>query len=50
MSVVAGGRPRDVSRDGEDAISRLNPEMLYRQVQHLVEEDDWARKGEEVTG
>lgn len=29
-------------------ISKLNPEVLYRQIQYLVEEDDWASKGEEV--
>lgn len=28
--------------------SRPDPEMLYRQVQYLVEEDDWAQQGEEV--
>jgi hypothetical protein len=32
----------------QDPISRLNPEMLYRQIQYLVEEDDWAQQGEEV--
>ena len=32
----------------QDPISKLNPEMLYRQVQFLVEEDDWAQQGEEV--
>ena len=28
--------------------SKLTPEMLYRQVQYFVEEDDWARQGREV--
>jgi hypothetical protein len=32
----------------QDPISRLSPEMLYRQVQYLVEEGDWAQHGEEV--
>ena len=45
-----GWTPTDVSRDGEDAISRLNPEMLYRPIQYLVEEDVWAWQGKEVIG
>ena len=32
-----------------DPISKLKPEMLYRQVQYLVEEGDWAQQGEEVS-
>jgi len=32
----------------QDPISRLNPKMLYRQIQYLVEEGDWARQGEVV--
>ena len=32
----------------QDPFSTLTPEMLYRQVQYLVEEDDWARQGREV--
>jgi len=32
----------------QDPISRINPEMLYRQIQYLVEENDWSQKGEEV--
>ncbi len=32
-----------------NAISKLNPEMLYRQIQYLVEEGDWASQGEEVS-
>jgi hypothetical protein len=32
----------------QDPISRLNPEMLYQQIQYLVEEGDWAQQGEEV--
>jgi len=31
----------------QDPISKLNPEMLYRQVQFLVKETDWASVGEE---
>ncbi len=44
----------------QDPISRLNPDlpaatgaaqagMLYRQIQYLVEEGDWAQQGEEVS-
>jgi hypothetical protein len=29
-------------------MQHLTPEMLYRQVQFLVEEDDWKTKGEEI--
>ncbi len=32
----------------QDPISKLKPEMLYRQVQYVVDEDDWSRYGEEV--
>jgi len=32
----------------QDPLSKLTPEMLYRQVQFLVEENDWASKGEEI--
>lgn len=42
-----GERPR--LRIIQDPISKLSPEMLYRQVQYLVEEDDWAEQGEEVS-
>lgn len=41
------GRPR--LRIIQDPISRLNPEMLYRQIQYLIEEDDWRAHGEEVS-
>ncbi len=34
----------------QDPIPQLNPEMLYRQVQFMVAESDWAGKGEEVGG
>jgi len=27
-------------------ISKLSPKMLYRQVQYLVSEEDWAARGE----
>jgi len=40
------GRPR--LRIIQDPIPRLKPEMLYRQVQYVVEEGDWAQQGEEV--
>ena len=32
----------------QDPISKLKPEMLYRQVQYVVDEDDWGRYGKEV--
>jgi len=32
----------------QDPISKLNPEMLYRQVQFLVKEKDWAIHGKEI--
>jgi hypothetical protein len=32
----------------QDPISKLNPEMLYRQVQFLVEEADWMAQGAEI--
>lgn len=32
----------------QDSISKLNPEMLYRQIQYLIEENDWAKQGEKV--
>jgi SNF2 family DNA or RNA helicase len=41
-----GERPR--LRIIQDPISKLNPAMLYRQIQFLVEESDWASQGEEV--
>jgi hypothetical protein len=31
-----------------DPMAHLAPEMLYRQVQWLVQDADWSRKGEEV--
>jgi len=53
----AGFRPAETEADKmsaprlhiiQDPISKLNPEVLYRQIQYLVEEGDWARQGEEV--
>lgn len=32
----------------QDPMASLNPEMLYRQVQYLVQEADWSSYGEEV--
>jgi len=46
VTFCKGERPR--LRIIQDPISRLTPEMLYRQVQFLVEENDWARQGVEV--
>jgi hypothetical protein len=31
-----------------DPIAHINPEMLYRQVQFLVEQEDWTQHGREV--
>ncbi len=31
-----------------DPIPKLNPEMLYRQVQFMVEEGDWSSRGKEI--
>ncbi len=33
----------------QDPISKLNPEMLYRQVQFLIDETDWSQHGQEVS-
>jgi superfamily II DNA or RNA helicase len=32
-----------------DPMSVLSPEMLYRQVQYLVDEKDWKKRGEDAT-
>jgi len=32
----------------QDPMNCLSPEMLFRQVQYLVEEADWLRFGQEV--
>jgi len=32
----------------QDPIPKLNPEMLYRQIQFLVDEKDWTGEGEET--
>lgn len=45
-AVCKGVRPR--LRTIQDPISKLNPEMLYRNIQYVVEEGDWGRQGEEV--
>ena len=34
---------------GIGALPKLNPEMLYRQIQWLVEEGDWAQQGDKVS-
>lgn len=46
VTFCKGESPR--IRTIQDPIPKLNPEMLYRQVQFLIEESDWARQGEEV--
>jgi hypothetical protein len=47
VTYCKGERPR--LRIIQDPIARLKPEMLYRQIQYLVEESDWAQQGEEVS-
>jgi len=46
VTFCKGERPR--LRIIQDPISKLTPEMLYRQVQFLVEESDWGQQGQEV--
>ena len=46
VTYCKGERPR--LRIIRDPISKLTPEMLYRQVQYIVEEHDWAKQGQEV--
>lgn len=46
VTFCKGERPK--LRIIQNPIAHLNPEMLYRQVQFLVEEDDWTAHGEEV--
>jgi hypothetical protein len=46
VTFCKGERPR--LRIIQDPIPKLNPEMLYRQVQFFVEEADWTGQGEEV--
>ncbi|MFQ5903623.1 MAG: hypothetical protein ACE5JO_08030 [Candidatus Binatia bacterium] len=48
LSQVEGGqRPR--LRIIQNPISKLSPEVLYRQIQYLVEEEDWTSHGEDVS-
>lgn len=42
-----GEKPR--LRIIQNPIPHLNPEMLYRQVQYVVNESDWLCRGQEVT-
>ncbi|MFZ5625129.1 MAG: DUF3883 domain-containing protein [Gemmatimonadota bacterium] len=46
VTFCKGQRPR--LRIIHDPISRLNPEMLYREIQYLVQETDWTAQGQEV--
>ena len=46
VTFCKGDKPR--LRIIQDPISKLSLEMLYRQVQFLVEEQDWSGKGDEV--
>ncbi|MBM3145968.1 MAG: DUF3883 domain-containing protein [Chloroflexi bacterium] len=47
LSEVEGGEKPSL-RIIQDPMSQLSPEMLYRQVQYLVDEQNWNRYGEEV--
>ncbi|GIX46045.1 MAG: hypothetical protein KatS3mg131_0256 [Candidatus Tectimicrobiota bacterium] len=44
VTFCKGERPR--LRIIQDPIARLNPEVLYRQVQFLVGRGDWSRQGD----
>lgn len=46
VTFCKGERPR--LRIIQDPIANLNPEMLYRQIQYIVEERDWSGQGQEV--
>ena len=46
VTFCKASRPR--LRIIQDPITHLTPEMLYRQVQYLVQETDWVEQGEEV--
>ena len=46
ITFCKGERPR--MRIIQNPVSKLNPEMLYRQIQYFVNEDDWAQQGLEV--
>lgn len=46
VTFCKGEKPR--LRIIQDPIPQLNPEMLYRQVQFMVAESDWAGKGQEI--
>jgi superfamily II DNA or RNA helicase len=46
VTYCRGARPR--LRIIRDPAEKLNPAMLYRQVQYIVNEDDWKRAGQEV--
>jgi len=48
VTFCRGERPK--LRIIQDPISKLNPEMLYRQVQFVVKESDWSGHGVEITG
>jgi len=46
VTFCKGERPR--LRIIQDPVPKLNPAMLYRQVQYLVDESDWSHQGEEA--
>lgn len=46
VTFCKGERPR--LRIIQDPISKLTPEVLYRQIHYLVGENKWAQQGEEV--
>lgn len=42
------GSPKPKLRMIQNPISKLTPEMLYRQIQFVIAESDWTKQGEEV--
>ena len=42
------GDPKPRLRIIRDPISKLTPEMLYRQIQFVIAESDWTKQGEDV--
>jgi superfamily II DNA or RNA helicase len=46
ITFCKGERPR--LRIIQDPLSRLNPELLYRQIQFFIKENDWTRQGDEI--
>ena len=47
VTYCKGEKPR--LRIIQDPVPKLNAQMLYRQVQYLVDERDWLQQGEEIS-